>query len=251
MLIEGRTPVVIKLNGIHEAGTTALREGTVKPFGGYGVELQNRFNASLRYDDRSERAVRSVILDEVQDVAQKLGIQFLVAGNAAPEGYPIHTTILEGLYQEEDFEKRNLLLDTHSKIGLRTLPGLFFNDFRLSGLSWDLQFDAVLVDKGPVLLAATKIPQQIIDIRGELFELYTTFGLKPLPLDNLLHMTLARMTKVVDPSRTDEYIERMKLLHQRVAENPLILQVSVMTRGSAYDMLHGINSPFISHSDSN
>ncbi len=228
MLLEGDSPVIQKLNGIHEAGTAALRAGTVEPFTGYPKSLKNRFGVYFRYTGESEQLLRERVLDEIAEIGQDLGIGFFVAGRPAPEGHPIHTSVLESLYQEREGNLEGLFIAIISELGLIQMPIV------------DLKFDTVLVDKGPVILAATQIPQEIIDIRGEVSDKYTKSGLKPLSLDNLFHLTLARMTKVVDVSHADEYIERMEDLHNKVAEKPLILQARGFQRTSAFDMLTGI-----------
>lgn len=251
MLIEGNTPVIEKLNGIHSAGTAALRAGTVEPFTGYPESLGNRFGVYLRYTTPSEQLVRRIVLDEVTQIGQDLGIGLFVAGRSNPEGHPIHTTLLEGLYEGDDYNLRSLIFGEHYLMDRGGLvDSAVSNAFTLrrrldsSGLfidrKWYLHFNAVLIDKGPILLAANEIPQEVIDIRGELAEEYTRVGLKPLPLDNLLHMTLTRMTEVVNPEQAGEYIERMEALHQKIAEDPLILQVDALSKKNAFDMLHGI-----------
>lgn len=251
MLIEGDSPVIEKLNGIHGAGTAALRAGTVEPFTGYPESLKNRFGVYFRYTAPSEQLVKRIVLDEVTQIGQDLGIGLFVAGRPVPDGHPIHTTVLECLYEGEDYNLRSKIFGEHPLMDRGGLvdsavsqaftlrrrldsPGLFINR------EWYLRFNVVLVDKGPILLAANEIPQEIIDIRGELAEEYTRVGLRPLPLDNLLHMTLTRMTKVVNPEQADEYIERMEALHQKIAEDPLILQVRALSKRNAFDMLHGI-----------
>src|SRR3989344_2017740 len=155
MLIEGDSPVIKKLNGIHEAGTAALRAGSVEPFIGYPESLKNRFGVYLQYEELSEQLVRQVVLDEVGIIGEDLGIEFFMSGRPAPNGYPMHTTILEGLCQEEDIDKRDFLFNILSNVGLKTMPGVLF-DTDVKGSQ--LRFDSVLVDKGPILLAATEIP---------------------------------------------------------------------------------------------
>lgn len=253
MLIEGDSPVVQKLNGIHEAGTAALRAGSVEPFTGYPETLKNRFGVYFRYTEKSERLLRDRrILNEVEEIAQDLGIGLFLAGRPNPGGYPLHTTVLEGLYEggsdprpfvfgEDSMMESGGLRDNvfhrGSALDRTKLGDLYYAILAPEKRDYQLKFNAVLVDKGPVLLAATEIPQEIIDIRGELAEIYTQAGCKPLPLDNLLHMTLTRMTRVVDPLQADEYIRQMRLLHQEVVEDPLFLSVRTIDRKNAFDML--------------
>lgn len=246
MLIEGDSPVIQKLNGIHEAGTAALRAGSVEPFTGYPESLKNRFGVYFKYTQPAEQLVRKQVLDEVTKIGQDLGIGLFVAGHPVPDGHPIHTTVLEGLCQESSPMDREELFDMLSKLGLKTLRGVLFDDFYSSGALLQFKFDTVVVDKVSMLLAATQIPQQVIDLRDELSWMYSLkwSSLKPLPLDNLLHMTLTRITKTVHPSHADEYIERMEALHQKVAENPLTLQVRTLARGSAYDLLNDNITPW-------
>ena len=87
-----------------------------------------------------------------------------------------------------------------------------------------------------MLLAATKIPQQIVDLRRELSEIYVNFGLKPLPLDNLLHMTLTRMMKVLDSEFAEYYIAKVEQIHEGVIAKPLNLHVNFLHRGDAYSL---------------
>ena len=259
MLLEGDSPIIAKLNGIHEAGSSTLRAGSIEPFRDYPVELKNRYGVYLCYTEPSEQLVRSRILDEVREVGQNLGIGLFVAGQHSPDGHPIHTTLLEGLYQGDDENARDLCFGTHpgilhygglhdSVIGyhpqytkvatrIHELRDGYYNPQLTK--SWEITFNAVLVDKGPVLLAATEIPQEILDMRSELTEIYDRAHVKPLPLDNLLHMTLTRMTMPVDQSKSDEYIERIEDIHRRVIENPLQLLVKGIFRGHAFDMLQG------------
>jgi hypothetical protein len=125
MLLEGESPVIQKLNGIHEAGTTALRAGAVEPFKGYGPELKNRYGVALRYSEDSERLVRTRVLDGTEKLAKELGIEFFVAGKPKPEGYPLHTTLLEGLLEDEvsDYE-RSLRFATHPAMEYHPLQSI-------------------------------------------------------------------------------------------------------------------------------
>lgn len=248
MLIEGNTPVIDKLNVIHQAGTTALRAGTVEPFKGYGEDLRNRFNVSIRYTLAYDQLIRQRILNNVTGVAQQLGIDFMIAGKHSSDSYPLHTTLLEGLYLKEDsttpisrlvkdgddpfhFFKSYMDLDmiSHSNIWDIFLPFLRCDR--------KLKFDSVLIDKGPILLAATEIPQEIIDIRGALSEIYSLYGLKTLPLNNLLHITLARMTKVVDQSNVEEYIYKMEQIHKQIVNDPLELSPYGLYTGNSLTLL--------------
>ena len=246
MLIEGDSPVIERLNSIHEIGTACIRAGTVGSFRDFGESLRNRFNVSFRYNQESEQLISQRVLYEIMDGRRDLGISFFVAGYSSPIGYPIHTTALEGLYgNKERTLKKEDIFDILSKIGLRTFPTVPYDggfldtdSFVLKRVFKEFKFDSLLVGDGCILLAATEIPREITDLREELSTLYSQFGLETLPLDNLFHITLTRMTTVVKPSMADIFIERIESLHQKVAENPLILKATGLQKTSAFDMLH-------------
>lgn len=220
-----------KYAGIDLAGRKSLNlESGIQEFPGFPEGLKSRFSLLLRFTSGSEQEVKDRISGPIQDIGRQLGIGFIIAGR----DYPLHSTLLEGLYEGQDAVVRDKLFESLSKNPeiAKITNGL---------LGERLIYKYLLLDKGNLLLAAIDIPAHLINFREELAELYRGSGLKPLPLDNLLHISLARMVQLPEENRQSKfniYRKQLTQLRHDISSNPLSLEVVSLSASSAFDLLH-------------
>ena len=225
-------PIVRNLAGIDARGRVALGKGDAPEIPGFGENLKNRFGVVLRFDPDSLNSYTERLKQPLIDLARKLGHGIMVA----ERDYPLHVTIMEGIYEGTDSQKRDSLFESvaHDRaLAELTAP--------LIGLK--INANAVLIDKGNVLLTATNIPLGVDTVRESLKSFYETHGLKPAIIKNLLHSSVARVTSYPeDVDKTTlllEYRKDLLTLRRDILSLPLELGVDQVSRMGTYGLLNG------------
>ena len=216
-------------------GFDAAQAGGYKEFTGFTDALRNRMNASVSFTQGSDAQVSARIASIIAQRGGKLDMDFLLAGR----DFPIHSTLLEGLIPDSDQSRRESVHNQTQETVAR-LP-------QVTGLvGQSLIFDDLLVDAGGnVILVAKDIPAKIKDARKALADDYQTRGLQPVfsgttlhtAMDDILHISLARPTKIPDDVHKT-YYDILAELGVEVSKNPLELQVAQVFTGSAWDLLN-------------
>lgn len=217
---------------INSTGRDALRDGLINEFNTVPEQLMNRFNISISLKKDSEEILRNVALTKVEELEKKLNIKLLLAGR----DFPIHITILEGSFEGDTSEN-----DRKTKEGI-------FNEITNNSelqekltrelLGKPLDFKYLLIDKGNLILTSTDIPQSILETRGTLAHEYAGYGLKPLPMNNILHMTISRINKLPENKQSLlQYEKEIINLRHSLSENPLSLTPDHLYMGSSYSLL--------------
>ncbi|HEY4498885.1 MAG TPA: hypothetical protein VJH94_02355, partial [Candidatus Paceibacterota bacterium] len=208
-------PVLEKANRIHEAGLIAVENGEVVGFRWPG-DLIQRFNCSVRFDDSVLNLFR--VLQEVSDSALEGNVALLLAG----VHYPLHCTLGEGLTSDGSVAPDEFIFDGGAH--------------ELIGEEWS--FSELVVDKGNLLLAASEIPNLVLTVRVSLEAFYTRMGLKPMPIKDLLHISLARIRSGgKEGIRT--YAYGLLQMRNLVSRNPIRFRVNRIYTGSAKKLLLG------------
>lgn len=229
--MERLNPVVEKYAKIDLLGRKGLAEDEpdIIEFTGFSPELKKNFSSVLTFSTETEKEVQERILNRIHAVGAVSNIEFF----ESLKDYPLHATLLEGLSSDEAQKRQGvfdaIVTDGTTNSILETLKGV------------TLEFKYILLDKGNVLLAATEIPKEIFEIRKSLAELYEKSGLMVRPLDNILHISVARMKKV--PSGEDarrlfkEYKNHMIQLRHDISANPIKAQINDTMKVPVYNFL--------------
>ena len=231
--MEKFNPVIDKYARIDRSGRKVLAEEgpSIREFPAFPEELKKNFSSALIFSEDSREQVREKVIKKLHLIGERVGIAFLEAG----ADYPLHATLLEGISNEEEQSRE----DTFRS--LRENGGLTQSLDRLAGLQ--LEFKYILLDRGNVLLTAVDIPEEIIGMREELKDVYENAGLQSRPLENILHISLARMREIPKganaQSQFAEYKKAMIQLRHEISSNPLRLDVAAVTRDQTYRFLTG------------
>ncbi len=226
-------PIGQKYAEIDLIGREALDRAEIKPFEGFGENIKNRFIVALQFAPESEKVLETRVTSEVERIGRESGIEFFLAG----KDFPIHSTLGEGLYEGGDVPRReDIFREVHQDEKLKALTE------RKRGER--LIYKYLLLDKGNVMLTSVEIPEDVGKIREELAAIYAGHNLKPLRIENLLHVTVGRITKIPDGGAEQfrEYKKKMIELRHRISEDPLRLEVKKMSDGPSYEFLQGIQN---------
>ncbi len=203
-------PVLEKANRIHEAGLLAVAAGTITSFT-LAANIRQRYNCSLHFYMNSDFTSR--LFGPVQDSSVFWNVGLLLASR----DFSVHCTLGEALTAE----------DAPDRFSFAGAYGL---------VSKELVFTELVVDKGNLLLAASEIPEDVQSARSSLEQFYENEKLTPLRIENLLHITLARV-KSGDPESVRHYVNEMVQLRERIHHRPIHLTVSLIYTGSAAQLL--------------
>lgn len=212
-------------------GKEGLKRGEINRFEGFGKNLRNRIITALEFSPESQRDVQRRVLDEVERIGRELGIEFFIAG----KDFPMHSTVEEGLYEDNDESERAAIFQDvkHDKK---------MEELCERKLTEPVVFKYLLIDKGNVILTSVEIPEAIRKMREELAALYLRYGLKPLPMENILHITIGRMTEIPEDDKIEQfkkYQQAMIKLRHAISKEPLNLSADRISKGSTYEFLTG------------
>lgn len=212
-------PVLEKANRIHGAGLTAVRNGQVKPFS-FAPDLKQRYNCSMIIGKsataiRAEAQLLSDIITPIRCKAIPAGVDCL----ACVVHYPAHSTLCEALTLDGSDAPDSFEIEGFPDLSRTAIP-----------------FTELVCDKATTFLAVSEIPEEILEVRAILEKFYADRGLKPLPITDLLHMTVARITSG-GPEAIRDYTERLLDLRNHLKENPLRMTFGGFWKGSAARLL--------------
>jgi hypothetical protein len=214
-------PELQKYAGIDRRGRNHLKSDALEEFTTFPETLKNRFIVALEFTPESINDVEGRVFSKLRDVESNFGIKFMLSGR----DYPIHSTLMEGLFEGEDENSRE---EIFAKLQNELLFGLEGNQ---------VQFDYVLLDGSKLLLVAKSIPHTILEAREKLSEQYDTFGLKPLGMQNILHSSLARISQIPDQFDREKYKKEIIDLRHSVSSNPLNLTIGNVAKEQSHQYL--------------
>lgn len=230
-LMERLSPIAEKYARIDLSGRKGLSEDepNIVEFTGFSPELEKNFASVLTFSAETEREIQERVINRIRAAGLTSNIEFF----ESLKDYPLHATLLEGLSGDEAQKRQGVFdaiaTDEMTNSMLEALKGT------------ELEFRYVLIDKGNVVLTAIDIPQAVLEIRKSLAELYEKAGLTLRPLENILHMSVARMRKV--PKGEDvqnlftEYKNNMIRLRHDISANPIKAQISGTMKVPVYNFL--------------
>lgn len=226
-------PIGRKYATIDLSGREALNKGDIKAFEGFGENFKERFITALQFSTESQGEVNKRIIDQIDSIGKDLGFDFSFAGR----DFPMHCTLEEGLSKGKEEHEREMTFEALSQDeGMKSLSEHIPDE--------PIIFKYILIDKGNIILTSVEIPESIIGMRKSLDGLYSSHDLKPLPMNNILHMSIGRITNFPSEESKDEklkkYKQKMIELRHAISSNPLKLKCSNLFMGSTYNFLHSI-----------
>jgi hypothetical protein len=208
-------------------GRKAVAEAAIDEFSYSPEEMQRRFNVAAQFEPASEQLFNQRVTAALEQAERDFGIKFIIAGR----DFPLHTTLLEGKDAGDDLAGRE------KKFGeLSTDLG---DTLRRSLTGQAIEFKYLLIDKGNLILTSVQIPEEITAVRTSLDQSYQSHALNTLPMTNILHATVARMTQLPEAKETlKQYRDAMIKLRHDISADPLKLRVGDVYTGSTYDLLN-------------
>ena len=216
--------VVEKITSIRQSGKKAYEEGTVKLFTGFSENLKSRFNLSALITQKMGCDLTRYIIG--------IDNSFQTDGYLPVLDFPIHTTILEAVWEAQEKDCAKLFAGMKKE----ALPIA-----KKAGITEVMFSDIVLDGGGSVLLMADHIPDNILELRYTLTELYKKRGLRVLPMENILHSTLLRIRKL--PANVSNFCQEVECLPYPYGpkgpkpEGGFLFWVKKFYIGSAWDLL--------------
>ncbi len=223
------SPEGLKYIGMNRSGIAALRSGKIEEFKGFSDSLANRFVIALTFSPSSLTRVGRLTQAIRMGIERGMGIKMIIADI----DFPLHSTVMEGFEAPQSVEARKQIFSSLSENeSLRQLASALEGQF--------IEYKYLLLDKGNIILTAIDIPDFILETRRELEGIYMEAGLKPALLDNLLHISLARMIHIPESAKENgfsEYIKFMQFLRHTISHRPLSLQVGRVLCQPTLDLL--------------
>lgn len=226
--------VVEKAKKIHREGLRALKSGNVQLFPGLPNMLkskENRFfvGAGIQLEDYPNIGIR-MVLQEIERISYHLGVFHIFQ---AGREFPLHFTIGEGEYKGEN--KNNVFCLLKEKM----------EPWWPANIQQKNVFDTLVLDKANILLTASNIPHEIIEMRHKLNLIYERHGLVPLKIENLLHITLGRIDRWEEDvanrrKQLNYYVKMMSGLRDYIKINPIDIYASILWHLPSADFLADI-----------
>jgi len=231
--------VLRKYAGINIDGRRKLDAGNVSEYSlspEAKESLKKRFIIAVEFETESIEAYNQVVLGKMEELESELGIKFYLAGR----DYPVHVTILEGMDEQKDPKE--------DKMNTEKVFDLVDGDERianvrkqLTGIIVELKYP--LLNAGNLLMSAVDIPPKVLQAREDLSEIYSSYGLRPLPIHNILHSTACRMEKFPDDAQTmnmifRRYMEVVKEIRAITSKSPIQMKVGDVYSGNTHDLLY-------------
>lgn len=223
--------VLRKYAGIDLAGRRVLGEAQVKDYLPTPEESKRRFNTALRFEGDSEAIFRERVMGPLEQAERDFSTHLTIA----VRDFPLHATVMEGRFEgAEENKKLETFTDVEKELAAELESVL---------MGQEIEFKYLLIDKGNLLLTASNIPEIIIAIRERLNAVYAAHDLKPLPMKNILHVTVSRM--VQKPQGEPDFVvailrayrAQMLALRRSISKDPLRLKVGTVYTGSTQDLL--------------
>lgn len=217
-------PVLHKYHDLRERGRLAYASDSITAFAGFGANLKRRLNLSFPFGSARSRA------QEIRDTLADTPLELIWAGHE----FPLHVTILEaeGTSDLNPWPEGEALSDL--QMGAHAL---------LMGTT--VAFDQLIADPGgSVILAARTIPDEILGVRLATEAIYRRQGLKPLPLDHILHSSQARITRLPEEllERTEalrDFHAKIEALNTDLEQRPIEVTVFSVRLTQVYHFLNG------------
>jgi len=227
-----RDPVLRRYAKIDSEGRKTIKKSpeTIEEASPYSEKYKDRFHTSLLFSPESIKLLQERVIDRIVEIAAKLGIGLMVAG----QDYSVHSTLKDGYYQGEN----NIIRDQAFN-RLRQDSGFEEISELVEGKT--IKYKYLLIDKGNVLLTCHNIPAVVENVRGRIIQKFEGEQIKPLSYENILHITAARIKGFpMDKTKREVFKqfkqELVKLRHE-ISSDPLSLEVVGIFKTDSWDLL--------------
>lgn len=145
------SPIAEKYAKIDLEGRKALKkEDSVNKFEGFSENLKNRFGTVMIFNEESKKLLKESLIDKIESISKETEIDFALAGR----DFPIHSTLLEGLCDDEKTSKA-VFEKIKGNIELIEVINSLNN--------LEVEFKYLLIDKGNILLTMHKYTKRNIN----------------------------------------------------------------------------------------
>jgi hypothetical protein len=216
--------VLAKSQKLHTDGMAAIAAGgeQIKRFTGYAPGVAKRFMAALLFDQSRSLMAETTglfFMDDFAVFAKAKGIDLLLAGR----DFPVHITVGEGEVADTgDFYKFPLFAGT--------MPD-----------GHNVVLSELVMQGTNLLLTASSIPEWFQALRDGVNDNYRDskmVAVKPIPIENLMHMTLARV-KSGNDAQVQEFAKFVDQLRGVIRSGPIVLKVRTLYQGVSLEFLNG------------
>ena len=198
------------------AGRKALDRSEPKVLGEHPKLWEQDFTSFLIFTPESEALIQKRVIDRIKTIGDKLGIEFFLAG----KDYPMHSIAQSSVYETEDAAKRMEVYEQARS------PEMQERMEKWSGMP--ITYKYLMVNDNAITLNSTEIPAEIKDFRESVKPALEGHGIKVLPMENILHITIARITKLPDQDREErlqEFKKELIKLRHELSSDPMQLTV--------------------------
>ncbi|MEZ4114044.1 MAG: hypothetical protein R3B65_01110 [Candidatus Paceibacterota bacterium] len=186
--------------GINLEGRKAMKDGSVPEFKGFPPEFEKRMNVWAEFSNETKEEIKERIIKPLEEIESSTNIDFYLADR----DFKIHSSIMQGKLDGDlnVNEKYQNLLENSDKLKKVSEE--------LSGISIELKY--LLFDKkGTIILASTKIPDQIPESRDLIKEAYAEESIYALDIP-IFHLTIGRVLKLPEIEQVPESMKKLKTL---------------------------------------
>ncbi len=217
---------LVKTIGNHDRGMAALLSGENKPFSSFPETLKQRYNVSLFPDMRSLELLESLVQQILVKAINGNGLSLYTAG----DDYPFHVTLLEGTSDSQ----QDLSLSDFAPKGYYQTSGM-----NADVVGTEVAFSELVVDGSNITLHAVNIPEIVIKSRRLLGDRYRQEGFTALPMTDIFHMTLGRITSEMGAQARLNYAVEMLNLRRVIREKPIIVNIGSHYEGASWHLVRG------------
>lgn len=220
-------------------GRKAIKQKSIIEHKNFPESLKNRLNFSVCFNENSIERLDENLISKLRSLENYLGIKMIIAGR----DFPLHSTILEGLFESKINEPADDADKRKNNIFSEIINDQEFINNLIKKLSnQNIDFKYLLIDKETLILTADEIPEAILEIRKKLEEKYKDKKLKPLLMENILHMTISKITQLPDDEENlEKYKKEIINLRHEVSANPLTLTIENINIGNSYEFINQLN----------
>ena len=180
--------------------------------------------SSFIFDEATEAGLKERVVNELQKIADGLGIKLFLVGR----DYPIHATIQYGFTGQEDADKRSAQY------------GKVYADAELaksteSALGQMIEFKYLRIHDGIITIDAIGLSPELLKMREEFNRAAEENAVAPITRDNVLHISIAQLTDVPEQDKKRIFGELkqalIKLRHE-ISAHPIEMKIDHVFNGS-------------------
>lgn len=201
----------------------------IRQFQGTGITFANDFVGPSRSK-----------IDQLVQRIGKIGEKTSFALSLADRSNDLipHVTFLEGKYEGDDQERAGIYHLIQSEAGRYRRINETLNPL----IGKQLVFDQLIIGSRDILLAASRVPSEITLGRGKLRNILGDYKIeKTKPYDDIVFITLARLTKEPPRERVKHYLDLLQQLQREIRAKPLKLVLASNSITFSGNLIPGVS----------